>query len=108
MIRLASGGITLARRERLNSEATADINQGAAGNGKSVGMAALKRLIMAFVFADAAWMARMRSSGSFTSVARPIVTMLTWLLLDASSSARRLTGTAATRGLAGRSPFSLR
>ena len=44
----------LAKRERLKSDATADISQGAAGSGKSVGMAALKRPIMSLVLAESA------------------------------------------------------
>ena len=99
---MASGGNAFNSRERDTIEARPDISQGAPNSGKSVGMAVLTRPSIALVAPEASLMVRSRSSGSSTSVASVMVSMLTWLLADASPALRRLTGTAASNGLAGR------
>ncbi len=94
--------------ERPTIDAMPDTSQGAAKVGKSSRITALKRFMVDLELVDEALMAFSRWIGSVMSLARLTRIMLAWLFAVSSPASRRLTGTPATRGLAGSSLLSAR
>ncbi|MNK76783.1 hypothetical protein D3C87_963600 [compost metagenome] len=92
---LAAGGTRRARLERPYSDARLVMSQGEPVIGMSTPSTGLSSRTTALAASDEAWIALKRSAASPMSVARSTRTIDTWLFIESSPSARRLTGTPA-------------